>query len=197
MDYVVLAILLGTCAALLVLEKLGLPTTLALEFKGDVKRETRWLAQYGQSVCTAVAVVLVWQLDPGRRRLAVAVALGVLSTSILAMLVKRVCGRIRPGREGAGNFTGLSWKHANYRESFPSSHSACAVALSAVLAAAYPPGAATFWALALMCAGLRYILDAHWPSDVLGGIALGYVVAHLWWVMVMEWRWFWPAGWAG
>jgi membrane-associated phospholipid phosphatase len=35
----------------------------------------------------------------------------------------------------------------------------------------------TFWVLALLCAGLRYILDAHWPSDVLGGIALGYAVA--------------------
>ena len=72
---------------------------------------------------------------------------------------------------------GPSWKHANYRESFPSSHSACAVALSVVLAAYYPPAAVTFWVLAIACACLRYVLDAHWPSDVLGGIALGYAVA--------------------
>ena len=46
----------------------------------------------------------------------------------------------------------------------------------------YPQAAVTFWALALLCAGLRYVLDAHWPSDVLGGIALGYGAAHLtWW----------------
>ena len=66
-----------------------------------------------------------------------------------------------------------------------------------MLARLYTQATATFWALALICAVLRYIMDAHWPSDVLGGIALGYVVAHGWWVMVMEWRWFWPATWPG
>jgi membrane-associated phospholipid phosphatase len=53
------------------------------------------------------------------------------------------------------------------------------VAFSVLLATLYPNAAATFWALALTCAGLRYILDAHWPSDVLGGIALGYATAAL------------------
>ena len=28
----------------------GLKTTLALSFKGDLKRESRWLAQYGQAI---------------------------------------------------------------------------------------------------------------------------------------------------
>jgi len=37
--------------------------------------------------------------------------------------------------------------------------------------------APTFWGLAIACAVLRYVLDAHWPSDVLGGSALGYGVA--------------------
>jgi membrane-associated phospholipid phosphatase len=194
-DYVLLSILLLTCAALLVLEKLGLPTTLDLHFKGDVKRETRWLAQYGQFVCTTTAVLLAWCLDRERRRLVVAITLGVGCTSLLSMLAKRLCGRIRPGRENAGNFTGLSWKHANYRESFPSSHSACAVALTTILALAYPGGAPVFWGLALCCCALRYILDAHWPSDVAGGIALGYATAQGAWVVVMKWQWFWPSMW--
>jgi undecaprenyl-diphosphatase len=183
---VLLPILLLTCVALLILEKLGLPTTLALNFKGDVKRETRWLAQYGQSVCTAVAAGLVWQLDPPNRRVVIALVVAVFATSIIALVIKRLLGRVRPGREGAGNFTGPSWKHANYRESFPSSHSACAVALSVILSAAYPQGAEIFWGLALICAGLRYILDAHWPSDVLGGIALGYAVAQITWGAMMK-----------
>ena len=87
--------------------------------------------------------------------------------------------RVRPGRENAGKFLGPSLKHANYRESFPSSHSACAVALTVALAYLYPQGVITFWALALICAGLRYVLDAHWPSDVLAGVAVGYGLAHL------------------
>ena len=181
MSLPILIVLIAACALLMGLESLGLPTTLALQFKGDIKRETRWLAQYGQFVCTAVVIALVYQLDrPARhQQAAVAILIAVLGTSIISTLVKRILGRIRPGREHAGKFLGPSLKHANYRESFPSSHSACAVALSVMLARLYPQATATFWALALICAVLRYIMDAHWPSDVLGGIALGYALANV------------------
>jgi undecaprenyl-diphosphatase len=133
-------------------------------------------------VCTVVAALLVWQLDRAHRHYAALVLAAPFATSVAAMLVKRLLSRVRPGRANAGRFLGPSWRHANYKESFPSSHSACAVALSVTLAIMYPQAAVTFWGLALFCAGLRYVLDAHWPSDVLGGIALGYGVAHLgWW----------------
>src|SRR3954464_4827378 len=152
-----------------------------LHFKGDVKRETRWLAQYGQSVCTPIAGLLVYQLDPGsqvmRIHRALAVVAAVSAASVLTMLLKRTLGRVRPGRENAGKFLGPSLKHANYRESFPSSHTACAVALSAMLSHFYPAGAPTFWTLAVICGLLRYVLDAHWPSDIVGGIVAGYVIA--------------------
>lgn len=181
MNLILLIGLAVLCAVLMVLERRGLRTTLALTMKGDVKRETRWLAQYGQSVCTAVAAVLVYQLDPRpqRAKLALVLIAAVLAASMVAMLVKRLVSRVRPGHENAGRFLGPSWRHANFKESFPSSHSACAVALSVALAAYYPNAAVTFWVLALLCAGLRYVMDAHWPSDVLGGIALGYAVAHV------------------
>jgi membrane-associated phospholipid phosphatase len=182
MNWPLLIIQLAACAALLLAERAGLKTTLELHFKGDVKRETRWLAQYGQSVCTPIAALLVYQLDPGdwRQRAArgTLIIAGVLATSVLTMLLKRTLGRVRPGRENAGKFLGPTLKHANYRESFPSSHSACAVALSVLLSILYPAAAPTFWGLAVICAALRYLLDAHWPSDVLGGVALGYTLAH-------------------
>ncbi len=170
---------------LMAVERAGVRTTLTLSFKGDVKRETRFIAQYGQAVCTAVAAVLVVQLDAGRgRRVVVPLVVAAVGVSVLCTVVKRLTGRVRPGREDAGRFLGPTWKHANARESFPSSHSASAVALSAVLAAAYPPAAVTFWVLALLCAGLRYVLDAHWPSDVVGGVALGYLAARVsWWAL--------------
>lgn len=192
MNTTALGLLLASCAALLVLERLGIRTTLALTFKGDVKRETRFLAQYGQSVCTVLAVALVWALDPRAEggRVVVAIAGAVFWASVASFLLKRLFGRIRPGRENAGAFLGPSWKHANYRESFPSSHSACAVALTTVLALAYPPAAVIFWALALCCGGLRYILDAHWPSDVLAGISLGYVMGWIAWATVWQYKWF-------
>ena len=173
---VTILILLAACATLMSLERRGLRTTLHLAFKGDIKRETRWLAQYGQAVCTAVAAALIWQLDPKRGRVVPLIA-AALATSIIATLIKRLVSRVRPGRENAGTFLGPTWKHANYKESFPSSHSASAVALTVALSAFYPQAALTFWALALACAALRYLMDAHWPSDVIGGIALGYAVS--------------------
>jgi len=182
LDTTLLGLLTAGCAALLVLEFLGVRTTLNLEssMKGDVKRESRWLAQYGQSVCTPVAAALVFSLDKTHGvRNSLTVIAAVLLASIVCMLLKRLLGRIRPGREGAGTFAGPSWKHANHRESFPSSHSACAVALTVSLAAFYPQAAVVLWVLALGCAALRYVLDAHYPSDVLGGIAFGYAIAHL------------------
>ncbi len=167
-------------AVLMVIERSGVRTTLTLTFKGDVKRESRWLAQYGQFVCAAVAGVLVWQIDRVQTRpKVIGLTVAVAGATISATIIKRLLGRVRPNRENAGRFLGPTLKHANFRESFPSSHSACAVAMSVVLANYYPPAAITFWTLALLCAGLRYVLDAHWPSDVLGGIAVGYAFAHL------------------
>jgi len=167
---------------MLLIERSGMPTTLKLTFKGDLKRETQWLAQYGQAVCTIAAMALIWRLDEqaSLRRL-VPLALGLLTASICAFLLKRLLGRVRPNREHAGRFLGPSLGHQNWRESFPSSHSACAMSFAVILSDYYPHGAVVFWGLALMVALLRYALDAHWPSDVLGGIALGYSVG---WLMI-------------
>src|SRR5580692_265365 len=98
-------------------------TTLTLSVNGDVKRETRFLAQYGQLVCTFFTALLVWQIDKSRGlRICEALWTAVIGTTLLATVIKRILGRARPRSEHAGKFLGPSWKHANYRESFPSSH---------------------------------------------------------------------------
>ncbi|HEY1629496.1 MAG TPA: phosphatase PAP2 family protein [Tepidisphaeraceae bacterium] len=171
--------LLLACGVMMLLERMGAPTTLELTFRGDVKRETLFLAQYGQAVCTAIAAALIWQFDPTNRRYVVPLIAAVAGASLSAFILKRLLGRVRPRREYAGKFLGPTLRHANWRESFPSSHSACAVALTVMLSHQYPQATATFWALALTTAILRYVLDAHWPSDVIGGIALGYGIAWL------------------
>ena len=176
---ILVAVLAGLCAAMMLLERRGLRTTLALSFKGDIKRESRWLAQYGQAVCTAVAAGLLWTMDSPHRGAVVPLILAVVVATVIATLIKRLVSRVRPGRENAGKFLGPHWSHSNFRESFPSSHSASAVALSYMLALYYPSGALVFWALAASCAALRYFLDAHWPSDVFGGVAIGFGIAAL------------------
>lgn len=107
------------------------------------------------------------------------IIVAVTATSLSAFIIKRLVGRVRPNREQAGRFLGFTLRHDNARESFPSSHSACAVALTVALVHLYPSAALSFWTFALVTAILRYLMDAHWPSDVIGGIALGYIVPWL------------------
>src|SRR5688572_11330156 len=102
MNLVVIGGVLAACVVLMLIERSGVRTTLELHFKGDLKRETRWLAQYGQSACTPVAFLLVWDLDPRGLRVALPIGLAVLVTSIFVMVFKRLIGRVRPGRENAG-----------------------------------------------------------------------------------------------
>src|SRR5260221_3276311 len=108
MNYPLVITLIGLSLVFMLIERLGVPTTLELHFKGDVKRETRWLAQYGQGVCTAVAALLVWRMDkdPRHKDAALAIIIAVAATSLISTLIKRMLGRVRPRRENAGQFLG-------------------------------------------------------------------------------------------
>lgn len=165
--------------SMMLIERTGARTTLNTRFKGDVKRESRWLSQYGQGACTLAAAGLVFELDPSHNRAALAVMVAAFGASLAGLIIKRICGRARPDREAAGRFLGFTWKHDNSRESFPSSHSASAIAMTVLLAHLYPQATVTFWTLGLICAALRYVMDAHWPSDVLAGIALGAAIGNV------------------
>ncbi len=175
----VIAILAGSCLAMMLVERSGVRTTFHTNFKGDLKRETRWWSQYGQGACTLFVAAIIWQLDTSRPSAGIALIVATFGASCISALLKRMLGRVRPERDDAGRFLGPSLKHANYRESFPSSHSAAAIAMTVTLAHLYPSAAATFWILGLGCALLRYLMNAHWPSDVLGGVALGAAVGNI------------------
>ena len=179
MNWWLAAGLLALTFILLLVERRGVRITLQLSFRGDIKRETAFLAQYGQSVCTPLVFVLVWQLDPREHVAAFTLLSAVAGTALVGVILKRLFGRVRPNRERAGAFLGPSFQHANFRESFPSNHTATSLALSAVLARFYPSAAPIFWALAAATALLRYVQDAHWPSDIVAGLLLGYVCAHV------------------
>src|SRR5215213_6559454 len=99
MNWAVFFSLVAVCVILFVVEHMRVPTTLELHFKGDIKRESRWFAQYGQSVCTPVAALLVWELDPRGGMRALAVLACVSAASLSCASLKRSLGRVRPGRE--------------------------------------------------------------------------------------------------
>lgn len=177
MTWTIAASLAALTGALVFVEQRKHPLTLRLSFRGDVNRETAFLAQYGQSIATPIAGWLAAIAHDGDWRIFAIVCLPVLMTSIISMTLKRTLGRIRPNRENAGRFTGWSWRHSSKRESFPSSHSACAMALSVTLSHVWPQAAVVFWLLAGVTALLRYVNDAHFPSDIVAGTLLGLAIA--------------------
>jgi membrane-associated phospholipid phosphatase len=163
-------------------ERMGLTNPPRLAIKGDIKREASWLAQYGQGVCTFFVAWTVWLFDPTVWR-NIVIMVAVYTASALSLGIKRLVGRVRPDHPNAGSFTGITRVHDNSIESFPSGHTACAVALSATLAHYFPVTSAVVWTLAALCGILRYLVDAHWPSDILAGAFLGYSVAWAVWTV--------------
>ena len=180
MNYWFFFSLLAASAIMIVAELRGARVVLQLSFKGDIKRESLWLQQWGQLVATVIVMLVIYSFERNIEGIkkSWSLAAAVLSASVICFALKRTLGRVRPNRENAGKFLGPSLKHANWRESFPSSHSACAMALSVGLTEMYPQATAIVWFLGVCCALLRYIMDAHWPSDVLAGIAFGYACGH-------------------
>lgn len=179
MTWTIGSILTGLTGLLLLVEQRGYRTTLRLSFKGDVKRESAFLSQYGQAVATPLGGWLAAIARGNDWRIFVLICAPVLITSMICILLKRLLGRVRPTREQAGRFTGFSLRRESGRESFPSSHSACAAALSVGLVHVWPEAAIVFWLLAGVTAALRYVMDAHFPSDVTAGLLLGLVVGNV------------------
>jgi undecaprenyl-diphosphatase len=130
--------------------------------------------QPGQVALLAVGLVILW---PRRRRWAVALPLVMAGAGLLQFVMKWGVDRPRPNLEPWG---------------FPSAHVLSLVVLCGYLAHAVSIGAARRRRRHLVsaaCAGAvgtvaysRMYLDAHWLSDVLGGLTIGlaYLLFAIW-----------------
>lgn len=182
---------------------LDAPVRAALDHAPDWLRaaggSVTWLGNSNWMFTTLLAVMLVATplagLSPSPRtrrqavlaiRLAVALFLLILLSGIAVQVLKHLFARARPNHFdtlGAYAFHPLSFQFRH--TSFPSGHSTTVGALAVFAAAVLP----RFWplaaAMALTVGTSRVLVEKHYPSDVIAGLALGGLCACL---LVAAWR---------
>ena len=104
----------------------------------------------------------------------------VVVSGILAQIIKHLVGRARPkliDTLGATHFDAFSLKAS--LASFPSGHTTSAFALAAALAMMAPRLRWPLLVFALAVGTSRFVVGAHYVSDLVGGAALGLIVVVL------------------
>jgi membrane-associated phospholipid phosphatase len=136
---------------------------------------------FGHGFGVVCLLLVAHQLAPGRRWAIPRVAACAIAGGVMANLIKVCVLRTRPY---SWNLDGTVWTTfgqwlpgvhmSSSGQSFPSAHTATAVAFAVGLAWLYPQGRFLFAALAALVGCQRIVCGAHYPSDVLIGAAAGY-----------------------
>ena len=125
-------------------------------------------------IVAAVVLTVVDHLRTPTRWVAGYLALVILGQNILTRTIKELADRVRPDLNPIAETLGPS---------FPSGHSATAAAFYAAAALVLGRGssrrtrallAGGAVAITVAVAGSRVLLDVHWLSDVIAGVALGW-----------------------
>lgn len=189
------------------------------ELGGDLRRELELLQQFGGAATILITAIIVWLLDPARRRRLLDLIGAAVCTGFILQLLKMGIGRPRPkfedpgvllwpwgaypilkGDGGPGSGSGVyhAWEmsapiHSDLW-SMPSSHTSAAVALAVWLGVVYPKLRPLVIGWVGVVGVSRVLLGAHYFSDVLVGAGIGFVVAHAavrgyWGVRFLDWIW--------
>jgi len=188
--------------------------TLQDKLGGDLRRELELLQQFGDAATVLIAAVIVWLMDPGRRRRLLDLIAASVGTGLVVQALKMGIGRPRPRFEDPGvllwpwgaypieRASGSGVYHAweawepirSDLWSMPSSHTSAAVALAVWLGVVYPRLRPLVIGWVVVVGVSRVLLGAHFLSDVLIGAGAGFVVAHAavrgyWGVRALDWLW--------
>jgi lipid A 4'-phosphatase len=140
-----------------------------------------------------VLVLLALLLAPRRPELFWAMVLVALLTLLVSQGLKPLIGALRPPSVlESGSFV-LMGKALLVR-SFPSGHSLSIAAFVGVLWALWPAARGQLWRCLLLLLALavglsRVAVGAHWPVDVVTGLAMGLALAWLALLAASRWRW--------
>jgi membrane-associated phospholipid phosphatase len=139
---------------------------------------------FGHGFGASFIVIAAVALDPYGLRNLLPLMISSLGSGMTANLLKLCVHRTRPRDFDLVN--GTVWEtfvrasgDARAMQSMPSSHTATAVGLAFLLAALYPRGRYVFWILAALVGMQRIATNAHFPSDVCAGAAVGSIIGIL------------------
>ena len=107
---------------------------------------------------------------------------------IAVQALKHLIGRPRPRWTHQEAFEyGPSWQGG--LDAFPSGHAAAAFAVAAVMARYFPAWRGLWYGGAIFVGMARVVGGSHFPTDVLGGAVLGFLIGYVWARALKEWRW--------
>jgi membrane-associated phospholipid phosphatase len=174
----------------------------AMRLPGDFRRELSALQQFGQGTSIVLLALVVWIMDPTRRVRLFDFALGMGVALLTALAGKMLIGRPRPKFDDPERFLGpfgvyplmprkgdgqpilahawdITKGISSDLWSMPSSHTTSAAAFACFVAVMYPKLRWIVLVLACLVGYGRLLFDAHYPTDVLAGGMIGWVVARL------------------
>jgi undecaprenyl-diphosphatase len=132
-------------------------------------------------VCAAA--VAAWMLSRLTNRPERAVTDHLLATvaasAALPHLIKKMVDQERPDRCMVGVDRRGVETSGKPRDAFPSGHGVHIGAVASALSWMYPRRAPLIWAIGGTLAASRVAVLAHWPTDVLAGLAMGVAVEKL------------------
>ena len=108
-------------------------------------------------------------------------------TGLAVQILKHLIGRPRPRWTHQEAFEyGPSWQGG--LDAFPSGHAAASFTVAAVLARYFPEWKGLWYGAALFVGMARVAGGSHFPTDVLGGAVLGFLIGYVWARALKGWR---------
>ena len=159
-------------------------------FPGELRSLIHKSEFFGHGYGILGIVFTIYLVCEERRRPLLRLLVTAFAAGSMCNLDKISFHRIRPVdfsfEDGGSTFLGISFFHVeslsqivdSSYHSFPSAHTATAVAFAMALGAMFPKGACWFLIVACVCAISRFDGGAHFVSDTLVGGALGYMTGY-------------------
>lgn len=155
----------------------------AHRYKGEFYNLFQAAEHFGTFHGALLILVSMALILPSTRRRISRIAVAAITAGLLADVGKLLVTRLRPdifefSLPIQDSITGfLMWGAGGSRyQSFPSAHTAFAVAFAVLLGDQFPRARLWFLFLATMVAAQRILSTAHYPSDTFAGAAVGWMI---------------------